>query len=47
MLDERYTQTAELLADVGPDSVAGTAFSVAHPKQVWSNNPRERLNNET
>ena len=47
MLDERFLQASELLADVGTDILAFTAFSVAPSRQVWSNNPRERLNNET
>ena len=47
MLDERFPQSAELLADVGPDILAFTAFSVAHRNQVWSNNPQDRLNKET
>ena len=46
MLDERFPQAAELLADAGPDILAFTAFSVAHWRQVWSNNPQERLNKE-
>ena len=36
MLDERFPQAAELLADVGPDILAFTAFSVAHSTQVLS-----------
>ena len=43
MLHERFPQTAELLVDVGPDFLA---FSVAHSRQVWSNNPQERLTKE-
>ena len=31
---------------MGPDILAFTAFSVAHRKQVWSNNPQDRLNKE-
>ena len=47
MLDERFLQATELLAAVGPDILAFTAFSVAHSRQVWSNNPQDRLNKET
>ena len=47
MLDERFLQAAELLASVGPDILAFTAFSVAHSRWVWSNNPQDRLNKET
>ena len=35
MLDERFLQATELLAAVGPDILAFTAFSVAHSRQVW------------
>ena len=47
MLDERFPQAAELLVDVGPDFLAFTAFSVAHWRQGWSNNPQDRLTKET
>ena len=47
MLDERFLQATELLAEVGPDILALTAFSVAHSGQVRSNNPQDRLNKET
>ena len=43
MLDERFPKASVMLADVGPDILAFTAFSVAHRKQVWSNDPQERL----
>ena len=47
MLDELFPQAAELLADEGPDILAFTAFSLAHSRQVWSNNPQDHLNKET
>ena len=46
MLDERFPQAAEMLADVSPDILAFPAFPVTHWRQVWSNNPQERLNKE-
>ena len=35
-----------MLAAVAPDILAFTAFSVSHQRQVWSNNPQERLTKE-
>ena len=46
MLDERFPQTTVMLAAVGPDNLAFTAFSVANRKQVSSNNPQERFSKE-
>ena len=46
MIDERFPQPAELLANAGPDILSFTAFPLAHFKQVWSNTPQERLSKE-
>ncbi len=46
MLDERLPQAAVMLEEAGPEVLAFAAFPVAHCTQVWSNNPRERLNKE-
>jgi putative transposase len=37
---------AELPADAASDVLAFTALPKEHRKQVWSNNPQERLNEE-
>ena len=41
-LDERFPEAAAMLAEA-PEVLAFTACPVAHWKQVWSNNPQERL----
>jgi putative transposase len=33
-----------MLADAAPDLLAFTAFPTEHWRQIWSNNPQERLN---
>jgi putative transposase len=45
-LQDRFPEASELLASAREDILAFTAFPQAHWKQVWSNNPLERLNKE-
>jgi transposase-like protein len=45
-LESRFPEAARLLADAEADILAFAAFPVAHWRQVWSNNPLERLNKE-
>jgi putative transposase len=43
---DRFPRLAELLDDAEPDVLAYLAFPPEHWRQVWSNNPLERLNKE-
>jgi transposase-like protein len=45
-LGERFPAAAQMLADAGPDILAFTTFPQTQWKQIWSNNPQERLNKE-
>ena len=45
-LAERFPEAAAMLEAAGPDILAFTAFPQAHWRQIWSNNPQERLNKE-
>ncbi len=45
-LSERFPAAAEMLAEAGPDILAFTSFPQPHWRQIWSNNPQERLNKE-
>ncbi len=45
-LQERFPDAATMLEAAGTDILAFTAFPQAHWRQIWSNNPQERLNKE-
>lgn len=45
-LEERFPQVAEFLADAKDDILAFTGFHQSAWRQIWSNNPQERLNKE-
>ena len=45
-LTDRFGDAAGLLVDAAGDLLAFTAFPREHWRQIWSNNPQERLNKE-
>jgi putative transposase len=45
-LQERFPDAAHLLAEAAPDVLAFATFPREHWRQIWSNNPQERLNKE-
>jgi putative transposase len=45
-LADRFPAAAEMLADAGQDILAFTSLPQPHWRQIWSNNPQERLNKE-
>ena len=45
-LAERFPEAAGMLEEAGPDITAFASLPLEHWRQIWSNNPQERLNRE-